>query len=376
MRSGMIPREELEIRYSVLRDAMREMGYDVLLVAGNAESMQRAYIRYLTDWRLWHGDGYAVLPLQGDLQLVLGTGSQAHWAEAAGWVCVAYDKIGEVIRALRAMGLPESTIGVVGLDRIMAYRDIRALTTALPGAQLQDATRLMERVMAIKSPQEIERAAQTYRFVAQALHRLKEVMAPGRTEREVVAEAVRLLAELGCMDGVAHISNEELPYIRPPTDRPIEVDDIIKVQLEFAGPSGYWVELASIFSFREPPERERQYFATILKATERAAALMSPGVKVGDFSRLIEETYREDGWNITGRGIWGFHGIGLNIVEPPFGVPGSEDEIKENMILMVNASALVDEFRWSVFVPDNLVVTSKGGRPLADYKYEWHVLSA
>ena len=56
------------------------------------------------------------------------------------------------------------------------------------------------------------------------------------------------------------------------------------MSLEFAGPAGYWIEPAGIFSFREPPERARRHFATTLEAVEQAVALMRPGVRAGEIS--------------------------------------------------------------------------------------------
>lgn len=374
----MISRNELEHRHAVLREVMDDAGYSALVVAGNAEYMQRGYIRYLSDWRLWHGSGYAVLPLDGDPMLMLGGGSHAHWAESIGWTNKQYsdgDKISQVISVLEAKGLSKSSIGVVGMNRIMSYQDAKLLGDSLSRARLEDATQLMDEVMAIKSQEEIARASETYTYLSQALLRVKEVLSPGKTERMVIAEATRFLAELGCLDGIAHITNQAPPYIRPPTNRTIQVDDTIKVQLEFAGPSGYWIELAGIYSFRDPPEQQLQHFATMLKATERAASQMRPGAKARDVSQTIEETYRDDGWNITGPQIWGIHGIGLNLVEPPYGSPDADEDLKENMIIMIGPSAFVDAHSWSAFIPENLVVTPDGGIPLGDHKYEWHVLS-
>ncbi len=374
----MVSKGEFDRRYAAIREAMRDDGYEAFVVAGNAEAMQRCYIRYLTDWRLWLGGGFAVFQLEGDPLLVLGSGSLAFWAEQQGWThdkAFASDKIGEVISTLKTGGLSNSTIGIVGLNQIMPYEDIQRLTSELPNARLKDATRLMDEVIAIKSQEEIAECAETYEYVARALHRVKEVLAPGKTEREVIAEAVHVLAKAGCLDGIAHISNGPKPYIRPPTSRVIQADDIIKVQLEYAGPSGYWMELSSIFSFREPPERELRHYTTTIKALNRAAALLRPGITGGEVSQAIAETYDEDGWKTIGR-PGGFHGIGLNLVEPPFGKPGAKETLEENMVLMVSASSLVHEHEWGVFAPDNFVVTPNGGRQVGDHKHEWHVLPA
>jgi Xaa-Pro aminopeptidase len=282
--------------------------------------------------------------------------------------------MGEVVAVLQARGLSKGTIGVVGLNQIMAYENIMRLKKDLPEAHLEDASLLADRIMVIKSQEEIAQAAETYRFVAEALQRVKEVLAPGKTEREVMGAAIHLLAERGCFDGIAHLTNLAPPFIHPATDRRIQADDIIKVSLEFAGPSGHWIELAGVYSFREPPERARRHFETTLRALERAKSLMHPGTRAGEISRAIEQTYREEGWNLSGRAIWDLHAIGLNVIRPPIGLPTSTDEFQENMIINIHPGLLVDDDHWGVYIQDNLIVTPAGGRSLADYKYEWHVL--
>jgi Xaa-Pro aminopeptidase len=64
----------------------------------------------------------------------------------------------------------------------------------------------------------------------------------------------------------------------------------------------------------------------------------------------------------------------LNVIRPPIGLPDSEDEFQENMIINIHPGLLVDDDRWGIYVQDNLLVTPEGGRALADYKYEWYVL--
>lgn len=375
----MLSDRELTRRHRALRQAMTAAGYGALVIAGNAESMQRGYVRYVCDWRLWMGMGYAVLPIDDGPILAVGGGSQSFWARAAGCRLaegVGSSTIDRAIGALRKRGLSQSAIGVVGMNQIMPHEDVRALRSSLPEAQFEDATPVMEDIMAIKSDEEISLAADSYRCVARALGQLKQVLGPGKTEREVIAPITGLLARMGCVDGIAHLSTQAAPYIRPPTDRQIQEDDTIKVQLEFAGPSGYWVELSDVFSFREPPDLQQRHFATTIRAMDQVKANLRPGVNSGDLFRLAEQTYAADGWSIADPIIWGFHGIGLSIVEPPMWSAASHIDIKEGMVLMVSTSAFVKEHPWSFFCPENLVVTRDGGRPLAEHSRKWQVLSS
>jgi Xaa-Pro aminopeptidase len=373
----MISKKELGRRYTALREAMRSAGYEALVVAGGSDYSMRGYVRYVSDWRLFGGTAYVVFPLEEDPVFVLGPGAQAEWAKDLSAIedtRAVPDKTEEVGNILKAMGLSQGNIGVVGLKGIMPYGDGKTLMMSLSGARFEDATRLMQDVMIVMSEEEIALAEETHSFVVRVLDRIGEAFAPGRTEREVMAEGIHEAASLGCLDGMAHLSNKAGSGTRPGTDRRIEAGDIIKVFLEFAGPSGFLIELGGVFSFREPPEDKRRKFLTVVKAIDRAAELMCPGVKAGKLCQVIKETYVEDGWKITGRRLWDFHGQGLNSLMPPIGMPGSEEELKENMMLNIHPGILTED-GWGVSVTHNYIVTPQGGRPLGNHKPEWHVVS-
>lgn len=374
-RLHVVPHEEMEHRLGRLRTAMRNEGHDALIVPGNADLLSRGYLRYVSDWRMWMGNGYFLLPLEGLATLILGPGSQGHWAEAAAAshrVGLVGDKADEIARILLESGVDRQQVGVVGLGTEMPVGDFQRLERALPLLQIVDATEMMQEVMSVKSEYEIRQASDTHRHVAGALDHLAELLEPGKTEREVLAETLRFLAEGGCVDGIAHITHGELPYIRPPTDRVLTVDDILKVQLEFAGPAGYWVELASVYSFRKPPGYKLRHFDTTAEALRRAAAALTPGARGMDVAKVIEDTFLEANLTVTAGPRWGIHGIGLNLVEPPF--TDSPAGIVENMVIMISPNATVAEHAWSVFLPDNFVVTGEGGRSLGNHTHAWRIV--
>jgi Xaa-Pro aminopeptidase len=374
----MVSKTELERRYAALREAMRDAEYEALVVAGGSDFSMRGYIRYIADWRLFGGTGYAVFPLDGEPVFMLGPGAQAEWAKALSTIKdtrAVMDKPGEVVNVLESQGLATSRIGVVGLESIMPYGAAKTLVDGLPGAHLEDAARLMQDVMAVLSEEEVAMAEETHSYVVKVLERIKDGLAPGRTEREVMAEGIHTAAQHGCLDGMAHVSTKEASGTRPGSDRLFEEEDIVKVFLEWAGPNGFLIELGGVFSFQTPPEWKMRKYQTVVKAMERAAELMRPGTKAGELCEVIEQTYRDDGWEVTGRRLWDFHGQGLNSLLPPIGMPGSEEELKENMMLNVHPGILTED-GWGVSVTHNCLVTADGGRPLGDFKPEWYVLSA
>jgi len=374
----MVSRSEIERRYRALREAMCEAGYDGLVVAGGSDFSMRGYVRYVADWRLFGGTGFVVFPLDDEPAFVLGLGAQAEWAmleSAIKDTRAVLDKMDGVIDVIKEKGLSGGSIGVVGLNGIMPYGNGHTMMTALPGARFEDATRVIQDVMVDLSEEEMALAEETHGYLVRIKDKIKEAMAPGRTEREVLAAGLCEAAKLGCLDGMAHLTNREASATRPGSERRITEDDIIKVFLEFSGPSGFLIELGAVFSFREPPDLPLRKSETVIKAINRAADLMRPGVKAGELCEVIRQAYVDDGWNITGRRLWDYHGQGLNSMMPPVGMPGSEEVLQENMMLNIHPGILTED-GWGVSVTHNYFVTADGGKPLGNFKPEWHIVPA
>ena len=369
--------EERDRRIVALRAMMDEQGYAALLIPGQAEATQRGYLRYVSDWRLWGGKGFVLLTPSEDPILILGSGSQPNWARQTAWcsdVRAAGDLIQEVTAIVNQMGLVQAKIGVPGLLHVLHYGDALQLQKQLPNVEWVDATKPTDDVMAVKSAEELAALADTSNRIEAGLEVLRENFAPGRSEREVMALAVHKLNELGCLDGIAHLSTEIGPFFHPPTARLFTADDVIKVSLEFSGPTGYWIELAGIYSFKAPSARAYRFYETTLKAQKNVAQMLKPGAVGGDVTRTVEATYRDDGWNLTGRGLWDGHLIGINVIRPPYALIDDTNVFKENMVLNFHPGVLVDEDHFGMFLQDNLVVTPTGGKPVANHTCKWHVL--
>lgn len=372
----MVSQAELTRRHTALRAAMQDAGYDALLIAGTTDSNHIGYIRYVADYRLFNGNAYILFPRDTDAIFVMTRGSQAFWARtqsAVPDVRPAQDKVGEVIRAIQERRLGRARLGVVGLSQAVPYGDGLALKAAFPDAQFHDATRLMEGVMMALSDEELALAEATHGYVVQAMAAVEAALAPGKTEREVMAEAIQTAYRLGCLTGIAHLSTGPAGSIRPPSDQRFQPDDVVKVFLEFCGPFGFWIELGGIFSFKDPAEAKRRKFETAVRAVEQARRLMRPGVKAEALSLAIEDTYRADGWKIAGRTLWDVHGQGLNSLMPPIAWPGSEDVLTDRIILNIHPG-IATEDGWGVSITNNFVVTPTGGRALGGYVHEWKVL--
>jgi len=234
---------------------------------------------------------------------------------------------------------------------------------------------MMDEIMAIKSEEEIAQMTETYNLISNALQLVKVALEPGKTEREVMSKAIGYLGEHECYDGIAHIGHHSAPNIRPATDRVIQEDDVIKISLEWAGPSGHWIELSGVYSFQAPTDRMKRYYDTMYKAVYHIITLMKPGAVAGDVSQAAWKIFKDEGFNITDRVIHDFHGIGINVIGAPYGLPDSKDVFKENMVINIHPGPVIDEDKLGIYIQENIVVTPQGGRVLGDYEHKWHILN-
>jgi Xaa-Pro aminopeptidase len=367
----------IDQRHRILQNAMEESGYYVLIVVGNSEGNERGYIRYLSDWRLFGGTAYIVFGLKEDPVLIMGLGAQAEWAKELSAISdtrAVLNKNEELIEVIKGKGLEKEKFGAVGWNRIMPYGDATAIIDALPNAHFEDATNMMENVMAVLFDEEVSYAEETHKYVVQVLEKIAVTLKPGLTGKEVMAEAIHEAAKYGCLDGMAHMGCGMASKTMPGTDRPIHEDDTIKIFLEFAGPSGFLVELGGQFSFREPPEEQSRKFDTVVKAMGQAGEQMRPGAKVSDLCRSIRKTFEKDGWMITGRRLWDFHGQGLHSILPPLGLPDSQEILKTNSMINIHPGILTED-GIGISATHNYIVTPEGGRALGNFAPEWRVLN-
>jgi Xaa-Pro aminopeptidase len=368
---------EMDRRLSVLRTAMREQGYDALVVAGRTGAVESGFLRYLSAWRIWADAAYVVLPLAGDPVFILRARSQTYWArqESALENVVRADNLARcALDVLSAAGA--TSPGYVGLNTCGVPVDVATFRANAKAEHLSDATSLMVDAMIHKSEEEKGYQRATAQALAHAHRAFGAALRPGMSEREAVGIAVAEVYAAGCLDGIAHISNRQAPYIRPPSERPIERDDVLRFSMEFAGPEGYWVELSALYSFLPPSGDDQRLFDTTLSAFGRVEAMLRPGVASRDLARAAQETFEEAGYSDLGHAIWDAHGIGLNVIEPPLALPDDMGVLEDGMAINVHPGVVIGEAQRGMYIQDNFEVSAGGGLRQSGLDHRWNVVGA
>lgn len=369
-------RSEVSRRLDRLRAAMQQNGFAAVVVAGNTEFQQKGYIRYFADWRLYGGGTQMVVSQNDAPILFLGPGAQAEWAKELSAVPdtrAVPDRITAVVHAILDCTAPGDRIGVIGLDKIMPHGEALRLAKGVEPRKIEDATEMVEAFWGILSPTDLADVEVAHGRVAKVFYAFRDAIRPGRSERAVVADAIQLAVQEGCLEGVIHLNNGLGSGTRPATDRIFERDDIIKMFMEFLTPEGYLIELGGCFSFRPPATNWMKKFDLVARAIEDAMAATRPGLVADDVVETIRQTYEAAEADIVGRRLWDFHGQGMHSLLRPFGLPGSTDPILENTMINIHPGLLTAD-GLGISATSNYVVTPDGGVHLGGFRHQWHVV--
>ena len=374
------PQERLR-RYASLRRAMATEGIEALVIAARGDEFMRGRLQYVSDVHLWAGRAFVVLPVAaspiffGEPLWGIGRATLPGWITDARLSTEPGNSIG---RALRDLGLNRARIGIAGLEEVIAVRDLRQITAALPDAELVDGTALFDSVRAIKSQEEVSHLRETSAILKKAYQAIEANLAPGQTDRQVLAEAHRLCRSFGCLDGIAILGRRPFRSFGPPTGAVFQQDDIIGMDLEWGGPAHYWLELRRVYSFRPPPDAARRFWEMRVETQQRCTEAMKPGVSSEEILRVMDTVYHKYGYDAEGQISYAAHGIGIDSLEPPW-VPGKEVILQAGMVLSLHphirfADPAAAAALGGIGLADNVLVTASGGERLTDQSDHWVVV--
>lgn len=376
---GTSPTERIR-RYEALRAAMDGAGYDALLVCGRGDEFMRGRIQYVSDVFQWAGWGFLLLPRSGEASLLADP--LGGYSAGAGdpWVAdvhVTQSPAAEIASLLHDHGVAGGRIGIAGLSDVVAAAHVRGLEAALPHATLVDATDAFDSVRAIKSAEEVVAFEETSDILRAVFTALEAEIRPGVRDFDILAEAHRLCRQYGCVEGIALMGRPPTTGFGPGSGDTLACDDIIVVDLEWGGPSGYWLELRRCFSFGLPSDAVRRFWEQRVETFDACVTAVRPGAESTDILRARDEVYARHGLTAGEDIRYSAHGIGLDSLEPPW-VPGKERELKPGMMLSLHPNLMLTGADAATYGPvsvgDNVLVTENGARRMTYQSEEWVVL--
>jgi methionyl aminopeptidase len=230
----------------------------------------------------------------------------------------------------------------------------------------------------LKSPEEIERIAESCRIVADTIEAIKNMVKPGLTTTDVESFADTYIKELGGIPAfkgyrgypasICTSLNDEVIH-GIPSKRVLQGGDILSIDLGvykngFFGDGAITIPVGQI-----TPALKR-----LLRVTEESLhiGIMNAivGNRVSDISYAIQRHVESHGFSVVKAFVG--HGIGRELHEDPqipnFGLPGRGPRLREGMTLAIEP--MVNLGSHEVFVlDDGWTAVTADGKPSAHFEH-------
>jgi Xaa-Pro aminopeptidase len=344
-----------------------------------------ANIRYVTgsyqgNWKYNINIRYVVLPRGGEPVFFETAGSDMHcaridlpwmedrirpaitWQWAEGAVPHMSAKMVESVKeVLVANGVEKEQIGIDNLDMpsLTAFKDA--------GINIVNGWPAMSAARVVKTRDEIELLKQASAIGDAAMWHIKyEWLKPGVTERYIEAKVHDFMLNAGCeiiYDIIVASGGNTSPYRRWATDKMIRQDDLVIVDINAVGPSGYFIDFVRCFKCAgKMNQQEIDLYREVYDSMYAGMAQLKPGNTSADVAKCFPK-YDDDLYGTVTLQQFA-HSIGITLYEGMWiSRAYSLDypaEIKENMYFAIETFAGHPGLPQTCRLEENVLVTADG----------------
>ncbi len=355
----------------------RDLGALVLFAGAN---VRYATGSYQGNWKYNINIRYAVVPHGGAPVLFETAGSDLQcakidlpwlegrirpaitwqWAEGA-VPYMAGRMVGSVVEVLEEHGVRKERVGIDNLD----MQALQAFQQA--GVTIVDGWPAMSAARVVKTPDEIELLKQAAAIGDAAMWKIKyEWLTPGVREREIEAKVHAFMLERGCeiiYDIIVASGGNTSPYRRWATDKIIRQGDLVIVDINAVGPSGYFIDFVRCFKCAgklTPPEIA--LYHEVYDSMYAGLAQLRPGNTTADVAAAFPP-YDDDTYGTVTLQQFA-HSIGITLYEGMWISRAYSlqypAEIKENMYFAIETFAGHPGLPQTCRLEENVLVTADG----------------
>jgi Xaa-Pro aminopeptidase len=361
------------------RDAMRaaDLGAMVLYAGAN--------VRYVTgsyqgNWKYNIDIRYCVLPAEGEPILFETAGSDLQcakidlpwmdgnirpaitWKWAEGAVPYMAGRMADsVIDVLQEHGLQKERIGIDNVDMaaLQAFNE--------RGINLVNAWPVMSQARVVKTRDEIELLKQASSIGDAAMWKIKyEWLKPGVRERDIEAKVHEFMLSQGCeiiYDIIVASGGNTSPYRRWATDKIIRQGDLVIVDINAVGPSGYFIDFVRCFKVAgKMTQQEISLYREVYDSMYAGIEQLRPGNTTADVAAAFPE-YDDDKYGTVTLQQFA-HSIGITLYEGMWISRAYSlkypAELKENMYFAIETFAGHPNLQQTCRLEENVLVTADG----------------
>ena len=345
-----------------------------------------ANIRYVTgsyqgNWKYNINIRYVVLPRGGEPVFFETAGSDLHcaildlpwipqenirpaitwqWAEGA-VPHMAKRMVEGVVEVLKANKVQKEKIGIDNLD----MPSLQALKDA--GLNIVNGWPAMSSARVVKTRDEIELLKQSASIGDAAMWKIKyEWLKPGVTEREIEGKVHEFMLERGCeiiYDIIVASGGNTSPYRRWATNKMVRQGDLVIVDINAVGPSGYYIDFVRLFKCAQKMnQQEIDLYREVYDSMYAGIEKLRPGNTTADVANCFP-CYDDDKFGTCTLQQFA-HSIGITLYEGMWISRGYSleypAEIKENMYFAVETFAGHPGLRQTCRLEENVLVSGDG----------------
>ena len=335
---------------------------------------------YQGNWKYNINIRYLVLPRGGEPVFFETAGSDMHcaridlpwledrirpaitWQWAEGAVPYMSERmVQSVMEVLKENGVEKEKIGIDNLDMpsLQAFKDA--------GVNVVNGWPAMSAARVVKTIDEIELLKQASSIGDAAMWKIKhEWLKPGVTERQIEAKVHEFMLSAGCeiiYDIIVASGGNTSPYRRWATDKLIRQGDLVIVDINAVGPSGYFIDFVRCLKCDGKLTQEqiglyREVYDSMYAGLEQ----LRPGNTTADVAKCFPE-YDDDKYGTVTLQQFA-HSIGLTLYEGMWiSRAYSLDypaEIKENMYFAIETFAGHPGLEQTCRLEENVLVSADG----------------
>jgi Xaa-Pro aminopeptidase len=361
--SDMVPvvtraKAYLKARHRVVRDAMKELKLDGLLLTHPPD------LAYLTNFT-----GDDSIGLMGLKEFYLVTDFRYHEQAMmeAGWLQVVL-RDAKMSDAL-VEALTQAKVKRVGYEaNWTTVGQLKALEGSLAEKKLAGSIEfvplenVMVNVRKVKDDHEVDLIRKSVAIAEEAFEAVRGEIKAGLTENYIAGLMVFELRSRGASDAsfpviVAAGSNSSLPHYRP-GEKEVQRDQPLLLDWG-ALYKGYCSDLTRTLLIGRIPDKIRKIYRVVLEAQQAAIKFLRPGVTTLQADRVARDVIDRAGFEKQfGHGLG--HGLGRDIHElPAMRKTGGEEELRPGMVVTVEPGIYLPG-EGGVRIEDDVLITHSG----------------
>ena len=375
------------LRKERLKKLQAEMKVDNLgaLILFAGANIRYATASYQGNWKYNINIRYAVVPVEGPPTLFETAGSDLQcakidlpwmeadrirpavtWQWAEGAVPYMAGRMADsVMEVLKEQKVEKEKIGIDNLD-MPAFEALTKL-----GLNIVNGWPAVSRARVVKTPDEIELLKMASSIGDAAMWKIKyEWLKPGVREREIEAKVHEFMLERGCeiiYDIIVASGGNTSPYRRWATDKLIRQGDLVIVDINAVGPSGYFIDFVRLFKCggaygMKMTPKEIDLYKEVYDSMYAGIEQLKPGNTTADVVKKFPHYDDDEYTTVTLQQF--AHSIGITLYEGMWMSRAYSMKypapIKENMYFAIETFAGHPYLEQTCRLEENVLVTANG----------------